>query len=99
MVAEKAVLVIGLAIAGAIALPFLIYFAFRGGARSQMIEMTRRASQRAKNPWREEKASLSELNRLVKQLPVNEPGTQDTGQFDGKIDEGSPARREPPHDR
>lgn len=55
----------------------VIYLGFRReSSTSEMIESLRRAAQQAKNPWKEEDASLSELSRLVSNL---KPGDEKKG--------------------
>ncbi len=68
MLTEKALLVIGLTILGVVVLNAVIFMAWRDGSLSQLIDMTRRVSLRARDPWEEEDSSLKELNQLVKQL-------------------------------
>jgi hypothetical protein len=76
---EKLLLVICLTVLIVAGLNALAYAALRRGDEANMIELTRKAAQRARNPWKDEEMALQELSRLVTSLKENEAGRQETG--------------------
>ena len=80
---EKLLLVICLTVLIVAGLNALAYAALRRGNEANMIELTRKAAQRARNPWKDEEQALQELSRLVTSLKETGAGEQDTEHGDG----------------
>lgn len=76
---ERAALVIILTLLVVGLFNLSIYLAFRRDQSSGgMVEMFRRASQRARDPWRDEDDALNELSRRVKALRTHDGEEDDT---------------------
>ncbi len=84
---ERAALVIGLTILVVVVFNVMIYLAWRDKSLSEMVNMFRRAAQSANDPWKDEDASLSELNQLVKQLHKDDPQDELGEELSAKISE------------
>jgi hypothetical protein len=72
----------------------LLYVAFRRGNEANMIDLTRKALQKTRNPWQEEDEALQELSRLVADLKAKEKTTHpesiaENGQGLAKGDQGN----------
>ena len=70
---EKVTLVIGLTLLIVIGVNVILYFAFKDRSLPHQIELFRRASRRARNPWQDEDEALEQLSELVAKL---EQGSQ-----------------------
>lgn len=72
MESDRIFLVIILTAVIVIGINGLLYVAFRRGNEANMIELTRKALQNSRNPWREEDQALQELSKLVAELKAHE---------------------------
>ena len=50
-----------------------LYVAFRRGKEASLVELTRRAVQRMRDPWKDEDDALHELSRLVYKFKEETP--------------------------
>jgi hypothetical protein len=88
---EKLLLVICLTVLIVAGLNALAYAALRRGNEANMIELTRKAAQRARNPWQDEEQALQELSRLVTSLKETEANKQEPVDGEGPAENcGSP---------
>jgi hypothetical protein len=88
---EKLLLVICLTVLIVAGLNALAYAALRRGNEANMIELTRKAAQRARNPWQDEEQALQELSRLVTSLKETEASEQEPVDGEGPAENrGSP---------
>lgn len=69
---EKLLLVICLTVLIVAGLNALAYAALRRGDEANLVNLTRKAAQRARNPWQDEEQALQELSRLVTGLKETE---------------------------
>lgn len=72
MDSDRIFLVIVLTAVIVIGINGLLYVAFRRGNEANMIDLTRKALQKTRNPWQEEDEALQELSRLVADLKAKE---------------------------
>jgi|GEM_PF-2166248 len=72
MESDRIFLVIVLTAVIVIGINGLLYLAFRRGNEANMIDITRKALQNARNPWQEEDRALQELSSLVADLKAQE---------------------------
>ncbi|UCD97627.1 MAG: hypothetical protein JSV42_11710 [Chloroflexota bacterium] len=69
---DRAFLVICLTIAGVIALNVMIYLSLRRGSEVTTIDLMRKATKRAREPWKDEDDALKELADLVSTFKSNQ---------------------------
>lgn len=50
-----------------------LYVAFRRGKEASLVELTRQAVLRMRDPWKDEEEALHELSRLVSKLKEDTP--------------------------
>jgi hypothetical protein len=82
---DRAFLVICLTMAAVIALNVMIFLSLRRGNEVTTIDLMRRATRRARNPWKDEDDALKELANLVadlksdnqEQTTTDEPANRD----------------------
>lgn len=64
----RVVLIICLTIIGVVILNAVLYLALRRGQEANMINLLRKAAERARDPWNDEADALEELSRRVADL-------------------------------
>jgi hypothetical protein len=64
----RALLIVVGTIIGVIFVNVAIYYSIRGRSLTQQIDMLRKATRQARNPWEYEDKSLQDLSDLVKQF-------------------------------
>lgn len=88
---EKLLLVICLTVLIVAGLNALAYAALRRGDEANLVNLTRKAAQRARNPWQDEEQALQELSRLVTGLKETEVAKQGLENGEGSsIKNGGP---------
>jgi len=65
---DRAFLVVCLTVAAVIAINVMIYLSLRRGNEVTTIDLMRKATRRARNPWKDEDDALKELANLVSDL-------------------------------
>jgi hypothetical protein len=75
---EKAALVVCLTLFIVIGFNALIYISVSRGDTAGTIELFRRATRRARNPWQPEDDDLEELSRLVSGLKAEDQGKKES---------------------
>ncbi len=79
----RVVLIICLTIIGVVVLNAVLYLALRRGQEANMINLLRKAAERARDPWNDEVDALEELSRLVadlRQVQAENVMTTDNGE-------------------
>ena len=84
MDADRALLVAGLTILVVVLFNVMIYLSLRRGDETTTIDMLRKATRRARDPWKDEDDALEELSTLVTKLKDESP------QKDGAQEELNP---------
>jgi len=74
---SKAALVVCLTLIIVIGFNVMIYVSAKRDKSAGTIELLRRASQQARDPWRNEDADLDELSRMVSALRNKDPEDKD----------------------
>ena len=69
----------------------VVYAGLRRGKEANMVELTRKAAQRARNPWQDEEEALQELSRMVSSLEKTDPAAEEL-----EIGEGLDEKRNSP---
>ncbi len=81
---EKAGLVVCISLTVIIGINAAIYLSFKRGNQATMVDLFRKASTRARNPWQPEDEALQELSKLVAQLQSREDSDEtNAGDRDG----------------
>ena len=88
---ERLLLVICLTVLIVAGLNALVYAGLRRGKEANMVELTRKAAQRARNPWQDEEEALQELSRMVSSLEKTGPAAEEL-----EIGEGLDEKRSSP---
>ena len=88
---ERLLLVICLTVLIVAGLNALVYAGLRRGKEANMVELTRKAAQRARNPWQDEEEALQELSRMVSSLKKTGPAAEEL-----EIGEGLDEKRSSP---
>ena len=88
---ERLLLVICLTVLIVAGLNALVYAGLRRGKEANMVELTRKAAQRARNPWQDEEEALQELSRMVSSLEKTDPAAEEL-----EIGEGLDEKRNSP---
>ena len=73
MNSEKITLVVCLTLFMVVGINAALYVALRRGGEASLIELTRRAVHRLRDPWKDEDEALQELSRLVSKFKEGTP--------------------------
>lgn len=69
----KAIIVVVITVGAVVFFNVILFLAFRQGREVKSINLTRKAIDQMKNPWKGEDDDLSELRRLVEEIqPVSQ---------------------------
>jgi hypothetical protein len=69
---DRAFLIICLTVGAVVLFNVMIYLSLRRGNEVTTIDLLRKASRRARNPWQDEDDALQELSELVAGLRTNQ---------------------------
>ena len=93
---DRVILVIVLTILIVIGANGIIYLSLRRGNDANMVDLTRKFFQNARNPWQAEDQSLQELSHLVEDLNVPKKPIPDDTPVNNELNQTQPGN---PHAR
>ena len=73
MNSEKITLVVCLTLFMVVGINAALYVALRRGGEASLVELTRRAVHRLRDPWKDEDEALQELSKLVSKFKEGTP--------------------------